>query len=226
VLLLVGAAAVLRATRTRVVVLGDSHVTGHQSKPRGQSFVEILRQRLGWRYQVVAAGCPGSTSHDWTRDGAEIGCSMSNAYPELGRPCLPAEIVVILLGSNDAVGFLEERPLSPEVYAQAMHRLVRRVHRDGGARVLLLGPPPSPLAWPPAARRLQHYSEALAALAEREPDVSMGPDLQQFIDLDRHFGERTAHMNAEGHRLVGERLAPAVRALHESAAEGAPSDAS
>jgi lysophospholipase L1-like esterase len=216
VLLLVGVATALWPTPTRLVVLGDSHVQGPRSKPRGSSFVEVLREELGWSYEVVAAGCPGSTTHDWTKDGPSLGCSVRNAYPELGRPHLPAEIVVILLGTNDAVGYLEEQPFTPEVYAQTMQELVRRVQRDGGQRVLLLGPPPNPRAWKRAARRLQEYPKALAALAEQEPNVYMGPDLQEFINFEEHFGGRKVHMNGVGHRLVGERLALAVRALPDS----------
>jgi lysophospholipase L1-like esterase len=222
VLLLVGVATALWPTPTRLVVLGDSHVEGPRSKPRGSSFVEVLREELGWSYEVVAAGCPGSTTHDWTKDGPSLGCSVRNAYPELGRPLLPAEIVVILLGTNDAVGYLEEQPFTPEVYAQTMQELVRRVRRDGGQRVLLLGPPPNPRAWKRAAHRLQEYPKALAALAEQEPNVYMGPDLQEFINFEEHFEGRRVHMNGVGHRLVGERLALAVRALRDS---GVPSAA-
>jgi lysophospholipase L1-like esterase len=63
------------------------------------------------------------------------------------------------------------------------------------------------------AQRLLRYSEALTELAEQEPNVYMGPNLQELIDLKEHFGGRKVHMNAVGHRLIGERLALAVRAL-------------
>ncbi len=225
VLLLIGAAIALWPAPIRVVVLGDSHVKGGQSEPRGPSFVEVLREELGRRYEVVGAGCGGSTTYDWTHDGPSFGCSLGNAYPEVGRPHLPAEIVVILLGTNDAAGFGEPKPIAPKVYAEAMEELVSRVQRDGAKRVLLLGPPTNPLARKLAARRLQLYSEALAALAEREPNVYMGPDLQELIDLEEHFGGRTAHMNAVGHRLIGERLAQAVRALHDSEGQSAEAQA-
>jgi lysophospholipase L1-like esterase len=218
VLLLVGVTTALWTTRTRLVVLGDSHVKGPQSRPQGSSFVEVLREELGWRYEVVAAGCPGSTTRDWTQDGPTLGCSMQNAYPELAQPRLPAEIVVILLGTNDAVGYLEERPLTPQVYAQAMQKLVRRVQRDGGQRILLLGPPPNPLLRKRGLQRLRQYPKALAELAEKEPDVYMGPDLQEFINFEEHFGGRRIHMNGVGHRLIGERLAVYVRALRDSGA--------
>lgn len=221
VLLLVGVATALWPARTRVVVFGDSHVTGRQSKPPGPNFVEVLREELGPRYEVVAAGCSGSTANDWIHDGPPLGCSIQNAYPDVGRPHLPAEIVVILLGTNDAVGFLEEKPLSPAVYTQAMEKLVARARRDGAQRILLLGPPPNPLARGLGARRLARYSKALAALAEQEPNVHMGPDLQEFIDLEEHFGGRRVHMNAVGHRLIGERLALAVRALRDSGGQSA-----
>lgn len=224
-MLLVGAAAALWLTRTKVVVFGDSHVAGGQSKPHGPTLVEVLREELGLRYEVVAAGCPGSTTLDWTHDGPSLACSLRNAYPELGRQHLPAEIVVILLGSNDALGFNEDRPLSPQVYARAMQELVRRVQRDGGQRILLLGPPPNPLARGRGARRLREYSKALAALAEQEPGVYMGPDLQEFIDLEEHFGGRRVHMNAVGHRLIGERVARAVRALRDSGGRNAAAKA-
>jgi lysophospholipase L1-like esterase len=218
VLLLIGIATSLWSTRTRLLVLGDSHVEGLQSNPRGPNFVDVLREELGWSYEVVAAGCSGSTTHDWTRDGDSLGCSILNAYPELAQPQLPAEIVVILLGTNDAVGFGEEQPITSQAYAQAMQELVRRVGRDGGQCVLLLGPPPNPLAWKRGRQRLKQYPKALAALAEQEPNVYMGPDLQEFINFEEHFDGRKVHMNAAGHRLIGERLAVAVRELRDSGA--------
>jgi lysophospholipase L1-like esterase len=225
VLLGVGAATALWSTRTKVAVFGDSHVKGVQSKPHGPSFVEVLRKELGPRYEVVAAGCPGSSAHDWTRDGPGFHCAILNAYPDVGQPHLPAEIVVILLGTNDASGFNEERPLTPQVYAQAMQKLVRRLQRDGGQRILLLGPPPNPVANKLSAQRRLHYSEALTELAEQEPHGDMGPNLQEFIDLKEHFGGRKVHMNAVGHRLIGERLAPAVRALRDSGGQSAAAKA-
>jgi lysophospholipase L1-like esterase len=224
VLLLVGAATALWSTRTKVVVFGDSHVRGLQSKPRGPSFVEVLREELGPPYEVVAAGCPGSTTHDWTHDGPSLGCSIRNAYPMVGHPHLPAEIVVILLGTNDATGSNEGTPRAPRAYAEAMRKLAARTQRDGGQRILLLGPPPNPLVRGNAARRLRQYSKTLATLAEQEPNVYMGPDLQELINFEEHFGGRTAHMNAVGHRLIGEQLALAVRALHDSEGRSAAAD--
>jgi len=185
------------------------------SKPQGPSFVEVLREELGPRYEVLAAGCPGSTMYSWTRDGPSLACSFKNAYPELARPHLPAEIVVILLGSNDAMHWRRWEDNSPKAYAEEMQKLVARTQRDGGRRILLLGPPPNPAAWRPIKRLLRQYSEALAELAQREPGVYMGPDLQEFIDPKEHFAGRSVHMNALGHRLVGERLAVAIRALQD-----------
>lgn len=184
-------------------------------RPDAPSFVEILRTELGPGYRITAAGCPGSSVRDWTEDEATLACSMGGAYPLMGRPNLPADIVVVLLGSNDAVGFTEPSPVEPEEYARRMDRLTGRIAADGGREILLVGPPPGtfPRARPEPAERLRGYTEALRALAARHPHVHMGPALLEVLSRGDHFLPRKIHMNAAGHRAVAEALAPQLEAL-------------
>jgi lysophospholipase L1-like esterase len=217
----------LLAAAVSVLLLGDSHVAGAMGEGTpadALAFSEVLRQELGEGYRVTAAGCPGSSVRDWTVNTVGWFCAAGGAYPALGRPQLPADIVVVLLGSNDAVGYLETTPLEPDEYARLMAQLLDSIAADGGREILLVGPPPAPFprarATPPA--RLRGYTEALRALAAERPHVHMGPALLELLNREDHFRSTQIHMNAEGHRAVGEALARHVAAVAAALREAPP----
>jgi hypothetical protein len=198
-----------------VLLLGDSHALGIV-RGGGPGFFQVVGEELGPDYEVRLSACPGSTSLDWTRPvQRDVPCSLGGAYEALARPNLPADIAVVLLGTNDAAGFGERSPLSAASYEQAMRTLVAALLHDGVRHVLLLAPPPSagPFAGPRRRERLEAYREALRTLASETDRVSLGPDLLVLIEPGRHLPDGAVHFNAAGHRLVGERLAEDVRAV-------------
>jgi lysophospholipase L1-like esterase len=217
----------LLAAAVSVLLLGDSHVAGAFAggTPAGAApFSEVLRRELGAGYSVAVAGCSGSSVRDWTVHTVDFFCAAGGAYPALARPQLPADVVVVLLGSNDAAGYLELTPVEPDEYARLMAQLVERIAGDGGHEILLVGPPPVPFPLARATRavRLRGYTEALRALATGRPHVHMGPALLELLNRDDHFGPSQIHMNAAGHRAVGEALARDVAALAEALRETPP----
>lgn len=205
----------LLAAATTVLLLGDSHALG-LVKGGGPSLFVVMQEQLGDGFEVRLSACPGSTVLDWTRPArSEARCSLAGAYESLARPHLPADVVAILLGTNDAAGFGEAGPVSPETYGRAMRRLVAALLRDGVRRVILIAPPRSagPMAGRARTPRLEAYREALRAIAGENPKVSSGPDLFELIELGTHLSPGAVHFNAAGHRLAGEHLAGDVRAV-------------
>ncbi len=209
----------LLAAVTTVLVLGDSHSLG-MVKGGGPSFFFLLGRELGRDYELRLSACPGSTVLDWTRESpVEARCSMAGAYDSLARPNLPADVAIVLLGTNDAAGFGEAAPLSTRRYANAMRELVNALLGDGVRRVVLVPPPPSagPFAGSERRTRLAAYGRALRALADEEERISTGPDLLELIEVGTHLEPGAVHLNAAGHRLVAERLARELRALETTA---------
>lgn len=199
---------------TSVLLLGDSHALG-LVKGGGPSLFLVLGQELGPAYEVRLSACPGSTVLDWTRPArGEARCSTAGAYESLARPHLPTDVAAVLLGTNDAAGFGEAGPVSPEAYDRAMRALVDALLRDGVRHVILIPAPRSagPFAGPARTPRLEGYREVLHAIADENPRVSRGPDLLELIELDTHLPRGGVHFNAAGHRLAAERLALDVRA--------------
>lgn len=208
----------LLVATTSVLAVGDSHTAGVVAPPRGPAFPEVLGETLGPDFTVTAAGCPGSTVRDWTRQVKGVDCAVSNAYAEVAAPHLPVDIAVILLGTNDSVGFHEPDRVSAEEYAERMEALVSALRRDGVRRILLVGPPAygDPIHQPEANRLLRAYTQALRQLAATRSDTSMGPALLELLSPEEHLPG--AHINGAGHRLLGQTLAVALEPLAQSLA--------
>ncbi|MDJ0850591.1 MAG: SGNH/GDSL hydrolase family protein [Myxococcota bacterium] len=214
----------LLAGALSVLLVGDSHTVG-LVQGGGPSFSQVLGEELGEAYEVRVAGCGGSTVLDWTRERqrgkagqVRRGCMRGGAYA-LARAKLPADFAVVLLGTNDAAGFGEAGPVPPKAYGEAMQELVAALLQDGVRHVVLVIPPPSAGPWvgPRRRPRLEAYRLELHALADANEKASRGPDLLALIEVGTHLRPGAVHLNAAGHRLLGERLARDVRAVEEEA---------
>ncbi len=211
-----------------VLLLGDSHALG-VVKGGGPGVFQLLGQELGAGYEVRLSACPGSTVLDWTREArGPARCMVAGAYGALARPHLPADVAIVLLGTNDAAGFGESGPVPPERYAEAMQTLVAALLADGVRHVVLVTPPPSagPYAGPDRRPRLEAYREALRHLADAEERVTSGPDLLELVKVGEHLDAGAVHLNAAGHRLLAEHLARDVRTLSSQEAGDPASEGS
>jgi len=201
----------LLAGLVTVLLLGDSHVEGVGSGEE-PGFAEVAAAELVGSHEVRASGCGGSSLLDWHGKARSL-CYGRGAYQELARPGLPAEVVVLLAGTNDAVGYLEKVPTPAERYGVALAELVDRLLRDGAGRIVLMTPPPLPRARTVQNERLAAYAGQIRALAAARPQVDLGPDLLLSLDRDEHFNASKIHMKPAGHRFVGKALAAYLKTL-------------
>jgi acyl-CoA thioesterase-1 len=193
---LVPSAAPERGERTdeRVIVaLGDSLTAGFGVAPDEAWPARIAARlaRAGYPYRVINAGVSGDTSAgalrriDWTLRA---------------RP----EIVIVAVGANDG---LRGQPVA--MLRENLDSIVRRL-RDAGARVLLAG-----MRMPPnyGETYTREFAAAYTEVARRTrtplvpfllDGVAANPGLNQADGI---------HPNAEGHRVIAERLWPHLEPL-------------
>jgi lysophospholipase L1-like esterase len=102
-----------------VLLLGDSITWGVMSgdaDPDAPDFSDWLRAELGDEVRVVNVACSGASSLDWTLSrGSPICGRQGRVAPEIytarAVPELAADVVTVILGTNDAGGFMEEAPV-------------------------------------------------------------------------------------------------------------------
>ncbi len=177
-----------------IVALGDSLTAGWGVAP-DEAYPALLERRLareGYPYRVVNAGVSGDTSAgglarlEWTlRAGPEI--------------------VIVALGANDGL-----RGQPPAALRQNLAAVLDRL-RARGVRTLLAG-----MRLPPnyGAAFTREFAAVYRELAGRA-DAFM-PFLLDGVAAVPHLNLPDGiHPNAEGHRVIAERLWPHLRPLLE-----------
>lgn len=212
----------------RVLLIGDSITAGMVSAPTGPPYATLLGELLGPHFELVNLGCGGTSSLDWTRSRGAVLCggeyAVPNLYDKLVKSALPADLVTVLLGTNDALGIRESQRVPVEDYEAALRELCSNLLADGAARVMLLGPP-FVVHSVPAMMRIMQYGDALRRVCDEMDRVICGPDVRFLLDA-KDFANGNIHPNANGHRKIAEALAEAIRALYAEPREESSEDAS
>jgi lysophospholipase L1-like esterase len=177
----------------------------------GPGFAALVEAALRPHAQVANLGVGGSTTGDWVAN-----------LREHGAPQAPGEVVVVLLGTNDALVLPKRAPTTRAAFRENLRALAAG-YAKGFRTVMLMTPPPAPaenpFASPEWTARLAGYrDEVRAACAELER-VVCGPDLFALLDAKADFHAGNLHPNARGHRRIADALAAALRALLESGRE-------
>ncbi len=221
IVLLAGERAAL-ALPNRVLLIGDSITAGVVSGAGGEAYASVLPALLGDDYEVVNAGCGGASSWDWTLSRPSALCGgygvlPGSMYEVMAAPNLPAEIVSIMLGTNDASGFYEPQPVPVAEYRSALEEIVGLVLAEGAEKVILMPPPDHIWGDPTRRTRLIGYRAEILDLCVVTAGVVCGPDVFMLLDLARDFENWNLHPNARGHRAIAEALAGTIMAIPEPA---------
>ena len=122
---------------------------------------------------------------------------------------LPADVVVVMLGTNDMLGLFEPKPVSLERYRTALAELAQALVRDGAAHVLLMS---APQFYQGGAKiRAYHYRNAVLEFCSAPDDAILcGPDVFSLLRPE-DFADLDPHPNAEGHRKIAQALRDAIR---------------
>jgi acyl-CoA thioesterase I len=186
------APAPAEASSCRLAVLGDSLASGY-GLPIEDGFPARLEEALGaagFACEVLDAGVSGDTSAGGV---ARLDWTLADEPTH----------VIVELGGNDAL-----RGLPPEQMEANLDLIIERFQSEG-VEVLLAG-----MLAPPNLGR--DYGEAFAAVfprvAERH-DVSLYPFFLDGVAAERDLNQPDGiHPNAEGVRVIVERILPVVTA--------------
>lgn len=216
-----------------IVCYGDSNTWGHRSfkdrKPAGFNmrfgwgvrWTSILQQRLGEGYHVDECGLNGRTTMfsdpmAEDRNGLEgINLTLQMHYP--------ADLVIIMLGTNDVKGFFGA---SPYLISRGAGRIIERIQKgaygtNGGVPEILLVAPPKLM---PNLTRTWLSEEFDQTSLEKDAQLGMYyariadtlgvhfMNAAEFVSADGDEGDGV-HLNEAGHSLLAEKMLEQVKRI-------------
>jgi acyl-CoA thioesterase-1 len=164
-----------------IVAFGDSLTSG-VGAPQGQAWPDVAAGLIG--KPILNRGVAGNTIGD---AAARLGSDVLAEKPS---------IVIVLLGGNDLL-----RQMDLDQSFAELERMVRMM-QDDGALVVLVGLE-SIIPLQGVGRRYQRIAEATGAVYV--------PDILDDIFANGTRMADTIHPNADGHRIMAERIAKALK---------------
>ncbi|MBF0441962.1 MAG: SGNH/GDSL hydrolase family protein [Oligoflexales bacterium] len=205
----------------KIVMLGDSITWGVTSGLLKEEesamstfgyaarFVEMAKDN-SLNYTFENAGCPGGTTYDFIQ-APNVACGKLNkdtVFNLVAKDKLPADYLTILLGTNDAAGYMEDHPSSGSEYKENLVKIISLAKGFGvKKKVILMTPPPSPCSTfdRQKVERLKIYTEKVAEICKEDPKVVCGPDMQSILNYN-DFDNCDVHPTKGGHLKMAQAL--------------------
>ena len=211
--------------RIRVLLIGDSHsatgdkyVSGKEDGQSYRSYADQLERKLAESHALTNIACPGASLLDWTREAKKTPCpppddrAFKGLFRTLAQPELPVAIAVVLLGTNDSIGWYEPAPVTPEAFASGLDQLLAALESNGAETIVLMTPPDQPV-FPEDRGRLRAYRETIRNRCTARQHVVCGPDLFTLLDSEFDFAAGELHPNGAGHSKIATALEEVIRQL-------------
>lgn len=203
--------------RLRIVMVGDSSITGPGVEPRDAIWSRVVAQRLSSRYHVELVSFASGGSK--TRDVLE------HQLPQAAAA--GADLAVVSVGANDA---LRATPL--DRYEDELRQIVGRLASvTAGVGLSGIGDLGTVPRLPTLARgigriRGRSFDRAIARVAAEHPNVvktvTWGPQWRIFEvgEPDLVFAPDRFHAAAAGHRVFADAFTPVIETLLRMLPEG------
>lgn len=204
------------AAPIRTLLLGDSITFGIVSGAAGPAYADILATELAATHDVVNASMSGSSAFYWAPNAPCPGVCSSAAtlFDELATPQLPADIVSLLLGSNDSLAFFLDSPTSVGDYGNFMREIVDAIFAGGASDVILMTAPRGNVSLE-AATLLGGYRDQIGLICQDTLGVLCGPNLYELLDPVLDFASGDIHPNAGGHAKIAAALTDTLLRIPE-----------
>jgi lysophospholipase L1-like esterase len=205
--------------KLKVLMIGDSITDG--SSGTGATYAAQLSKRLQGKHEILNVAVGGSTTRDWANRAPTMPyVDQARGLFDAQVPALaPFDVVTVMLGTNDALGFFETAPLSADEYEASLSTLIQRLLELGASRVVLVSPPPycEHPGLPEARARLHAYARRMRGLCARDTHLVCGPDPLRLVDPVRDYDgtKDCIHPLEAGHRKVADALAAVLADLAE-----------
>jgi len=213
-----------------LLLIGDSITEGCVSGPTGTDctcdqglcYAGRLNTHLGGDYHTVNAGVGGSTTSNWASEAVQtpyvlVGGTPTPIFEGVAVPNLPADVVLIMLGTNDAFGWFEPSPIYPDLYLENLDAMVTRILDLGAGQIVLVKPPPLLAFDETGQNRLRSYGPEIDRLCALMTNVVCGPDLTSLLTPD-DFESDDPHPNAAGHDKIAWAVSETIAFVPEPSA--------
>jgi lysophospholipase L1-like esterase len=146
-----------------------------------------------------------------------VGDTPTPLFEGAALPNLPADIVLVMLGSNDAVGWFEPSPVTSDLYLENLDAMLTKIFDLGAGRVVLVKPPPQLASDETVQDRLRSYGSKIDHLCEFAMKVVCGPDLTSLLTAE-DFDASNIHPNAVGHDKIAWAVSETIASIPEPSA--------
>ncbi len=206
-----------------ILCYGDSNTWGYIAPTgarlqRDERWTGLLQHLLGASYYVIEEGLNGRTTV-WDEPFREGRNGLKMLMPMLETHA-PIDMIVLMLGTND---LKHHYNVSAQESSRGLATLIQVIRksqtgaRNQRPRILVIAPPRFGTLSPAMNVHFEGSRERSAQVADcyQEVCVQAGCD---FFDSNAvvTVGEDGIHLDAAGHRKLGETLAPLIQSLVEA----------
>ena len=192
----------------RVLFIGDS-ITAAYNLPPEERMPALVAEELG--VDAVNLGVPFSTSMDWLPwETTEQFCPRNGGcWGQLVTRQLPADALVLWLGTNDASGVWEKQ--GPTPWTEFLGNIIEMVEAFDGP-VFLITPPFLYESGFFIAIRSSLYRERALWIAKNYRRVHLGADAYSILKHPDDFID-TVHPNAQGLAKVAKEVSKSISSV-------------
>lgn len=193
----------------KILLIGDSITFGQYSGDVASSWADIITEHYKGKYTIINAGLSGSSSYDWTTSNPSVWMEpyskQGSIFNERALSNLPADVVFVMLGTNDSVGFMKPYPTSPIGFSLNMHELFVNLVKNGAKKIVVMLPPKRFYDVEDVDIRLLKYQKSILGYRHSFSEIVIGPNFYELM-TPNHFEGIDVHPNKLGYEFMANEI--------------------